>query len=140
MPPPFGSSLPYDRLTLTSADDGERLELVSQVPLEGSTWTLEWSPERVPDGARVTLRMEDGAATGEGPCGPYTAEYATDGVFITFRDAQGARDDTCAALRAEKALLDGLRTAVTVERREDQLRLVDARAVKTLVFRPPFAP
>jgi len=131
--------LPYDRLVLTSVDSGERLEFVSQSPLEGSTWLLQ-SPALLPADSRVTLRLEDGSVSGEGPCGAYTGEYAADGAFVTFRNLQGARDESCPTLRDEKALLDGLRGAVTLKRTPDQLRLLDARAVKTLIFTQPAAP
>jgi heat shock protein HslJ len=132
--------LPYDRLRLTSADSGEELEFVSQTPLEGSTWIVDGRIGGTRTDARVTLRLEDGAASGEGPCGAYGASYATDGVFITFRDVQGARDEDCSESKAEKALLDALRGAVTVARTPDRLDLLDARAVKVLRFGRPFAP
>ncbi len=132
--------LPYDRLVLTSSDSGEELEFVSQAPLERSTWLMQWNDQGLRSDARVTLRLEDGKASGEGPCGPYTASYATDGVFVTFRDLQGAGDETCSELKVEGALLGGLRRAVTLERTTDQLRLLDARAVRTLTFSRPFGP
>jgi heat shock protein HslJ len=132
--------LPYDRLRLTSSDSGEQLEFVSRTPLEGSTWIVDGSIGGTRTDTRVTLRLEDGAATGEGPCGAFSASYATDGVFITFRDVQGARDGDCPESRAEKALLDALRGAVTVARTSDRLDLVDARAERVLRFGRPFAP
>jgi heat shock protein HslJ len=131
--------LPYDRLILTSADSGERLELVSQARLEGSTWLLQ-PPAGIEADARVTLRLEDGSVSGEGPCGAYTGEYAADGAFITFRNLQGARDQSCSALRQEKLLLEGLRATVSHRRTPDELRLLDARAVDTLSFAQPSAP
>jgi heat shock protein HslJ len=135
----IGLDLPYDRLILTSMDSGERLELTSQASLEGSTWLLQ-SPAFGATGSRITLRLANGLVSGEGPCGSYSGAYATDGVFVTFRNLQGARDQTCPELRQEKALLDDLRAAAILQRTSDQLRLLDARAVKTLVFTRPSAP
>ncbi len=128
--------LPYDRLMLISEDGGERLEFSGQVPLEGATWQLRSSIDGLRTDARVTLRLVDGVVSGEGPCGPYSASYVTDGVFITFRDARGARDQTCSELKVEKALLDGLRTAATVTRTPDRLQFKDARGATTLTWAP----
>lgn len=133
--------LPADRLVLTSTDTGNRLEFVSQTPLEGTTWWL--SRTAVEGGvreARVTLRLQDGLATGEGPCGPFSASYVTDGLFITFADARGARDESCSERRSEQALIAGLRRSVRVERDRDRLAFVDALGASQLEFGRPFAP
>jgi heat shock protein HslJ len=132
--------LPYDRLVLTSSDTGERLELVSQTPLESTTWLVDVDLDRANPNLRPSLRMADGAAVGEGPCGPYTASYVSDGWFITYRNVQGARDDECAELKAEKVMLDGLRDAVRVDREGNRITLRDAGGSKTLQARAPTAP
>ena len=132
--------LPADRLILTSADSDERLELVSGTPLEGTTWWLERTGFGATDGERYTLRLEDGLAGGEGPCGRYSASYVTDGLFITFSDAKGARDAGCPELRTERALISGLRRAVRVERGPERLALRDARGIDVLTFGRPFEP
>jgi heat shock protein HslJ len=133
--------LPADRLVMTSADTEERLEFLSQTPLEGTTW---WLQRTAAEGAtrdqRITLRLEDGLASGEGPCGPYSASYVTDGAFITFSDARGARDEGCSELRTEQALIAGLRRSVAIERGLGQLSLRDASGGVTLSFGRPFAP
>ena len=133
--------LPADRLILTSADTDDRLELVSQTPLEGTTW---WLSRTAAEGGtrdeRITLRLEDGVASGEGPCGPYTATYITDGAFITFTDATGSRDDSCSKRRSEQALISGLRRSVTIERGLDRLAFTDALGLSQLEFGRPFAP
>lgn len=133
--------LPADRLILTSADTGERLELVSQSPLEGTTW---WLQRTTADGGigdqRVTLRLEDGLAVGDGPCGRFSATYVTDGRFITFSDARGARDGTCDELRTEQALISGLRRSVRIDRGVERLAFEDAYGSDQLVFSRPFAP
>ena len=82
--------LPPDRLVLTSADTGERLEFVTSTPLEGSTWLLAAIPGRSDTETPVTLRLEGGIVTGEGPCGPYRGRYATDGIFIRFHEVSGS--------------------------------------------------
>ena len=133
--------LPADRLVMTSADTEERLEFLSQTPLEGTTWWLQrTSTEGGTRDQRITLRLEDGVASGEGPCGPYSASYVTDGVFITFRDTRGARDAECSELRTEQALIAGLRRSVSIERGRGQLSLRDASDSDTLSFGRPFAP
>jgi len=132
--------LPYDRLVLTSADTGERLELVSQTPLEGTTWLVDVRLQRADPNLRPSLRMADGAASGEGPCGPYSASYVTDGWFVTYRNVQGARDAECVELKAEKILLDGLRDAVRIDREQNTVTLRDVSGAKTLRFKAPSAP
>lgn len=133
--------MPADRLVLTSTDGEDHLDLVSQIPLEGTTWWLSFTAA---DGSigneRYSLRLEEGKAAGQGPCGAYSATYVTDGAFITFTDAKGARDAECGELRTEQALISGLRRSVAVERRADSLRFRDARGNRTLSFDRPFAP
>jgi heat shock protein HslJ len=133
-------ALPPDRLVLTSADTGERLEFTPSRPVEGSTWLLTKLAGEPRSRETVTLLLRDGLATGIGPCGPYSARYASDGYFVTFSDVKGAGDQTCAALSTETALLDALRTAVRHERQGSQLRLVDARGKVRARFKPPTGP
>lgn len=126
--------LGHDQLQLTSADTGARLTLVSTRPLEGSTWLLQpgaWMAR--PDGS-VTMRLEDGLASGEGPCGSYSATYRSDGVFISFDDVRGANTGDCDRQRAENALVAGLRRAVLSERDGPTLTFLDAAGEATLVF------
>ncbi len=133
--------LPADRLILTSVDTEERLELVSQTPLEGTTWWLQrTAAEGGTRDQRVTLRLERGIASGDGPCGPYSASYVTDGRFITFTETKGARDEECSEQRTEQALIAGLRRSVTVERGPGTLSFGDASGRDTLSFGRPFAP
>jgi heat shock protein HslJ len=133
--------LPADRLILTSSDTEERLELVSQTPLEGTTW---WLRRTAAEGGvgdqRVTLRLDDGVAGGEGPCGPFSADYIADGPFITFTEARGARAGDCAEQRTEQALIAGLRRTVRIERGLEELAFLDAYGAEQLVFSRPFAP
>lgn len=129
--------LGYDRLTLTVPETGDSLAFVSARPLEGSTWMLRGAYDLALDGARITLRLADGIASGEGPCGAYAATYSTDGVFITIRDVQGARDEACASAAAEKAMLEALRDAARVERNGQRLRLRDVRGQVLLAFELP---
>jgi heat shock protein HslJ len=129
--------LGYDRLTLTAPETGDSLAFVSARPLEGSTWMLRGDDGIDAGGVRVTLRLADGVASGDGPCGAYIATYVTDGVFITFRDVQGARDEACASGAAEKAMLEALRAAARVERDGERLRLRDVRGQVVLAFELP---
>ena len=133
--------LPADRLVLSSADTGDRLEFVSQTPAEGTTWWLQrTAADGDLSGQRVTLRLEDGIADGQGPCGAYDGAYVSDGLFISFVDVQGARDAECTELRTEQALISGLRRSVRIVRDGDQLDFVDAQGVETLSFARPFGP
>jgi heat shock protein HslJ len=129
--------LGYDRLTLTAAETGDALAFGSARPLEGSTWMLRGEGGAAGDAVRVTLRLADGIAAGEGPCGPFEATYVTDGVFITFRDVQGARDETCPGAAAEKAMLESLRSAARLERDGRELRLRDVGGQVVLAFELP---
>ncbi len=133
--------LPADRLVLTSTDTDERLEFVSQTPVEGTTWWLErTAADGSIGGQRITLRLADGVASGEGPCGPYAAAYVTDGIFVTFAEARGARDEDCSELRTERALISGLRRSVVIERGTDRLAFLDAQGNQALSFARPFGP
>jgi heat shock protein HslJ len=133
-------SLPPDQLVLTSSDTGERLGFVSQRPLEGTTWLLRARARPDDPGRTVTLMLQDGLASGEGPCGEYGATYVTDGLFITFSAVEAAAADTCSDPGSERALLAGLRSAVLVERDRSTLRLVDASGRVVLRFTSPTAP
>ena len=133
-------SLPPDHLTLTSADNGDSLEFVSSRPLEGSTWLLATGPWFRGGANAVTLWLNDGALTGEGPCGSYSGRYVTDGLFITFADVMGAGDDECMDPQAERMLLAALRSTVILDRDQPQLRMRDARGGMTAAFMPPGRP
>lgn len=126
-------SLLPDELVLTS-DTGERLVFASQRPLEGTTWLLQTDLGREDRTDAVTLRLEDGAARGEGPCGSYSASYLTDGLFITFTHATGADAANCGDGKSERELLAGLRAAVQVERAASGVRLTDASGRVALRF------
>ena len=132
--------LPYDEMRLTSADTGEELLFTSDRPLEGSTWLLQPGPWMArPDGG-VTMRLEDGRVSGEGPCGPYSASYRTDGVFISFDDVRGAGAEGCRRLRPENAFVAGLRRAVLLERDGSTVTFTDATGRATLTFEAPAGP
>ena len=133
-------SLPPDRLVLTSSDTGERLEFVTSVPLEGSTWQLTRLSDADVSGEPITMRLDQGVVTGQGPCGSYSADYVTDGRFITFASPQGAGDDVCERVSSEMALLSALRRAVLLDRDQPQLRMLDARGKVLARFRQPGAP
>ncbi len=130
-------SLPADHLVLTSTDSGDSLEFVSQRPLEASTWLLDTGRRAADASSAVTLRLDDGLAAGEGPCGPYHAKYVTDGIFITFYDVEGSGDDACPAVKSEQALLSGLRSTVLLDRDQAQLRMLDALGLVTARFDRP---
>ena len=133
-------ALPPDRLLLTSVDTGDALELTASQPLEGSTWLLTKIARAERPLDPVVLWLDNGNASGEGPCGAYSASYATDGLFLTFSDVAGADDDTCEAAAAEGALLAALRATVRIDHDQPQLRLVDARGRIVARFKAPSAP
>ena len=86
------------------------------------------------------LTLQDGVASGEGPCGGYDSTYVSDGLFITFSAVEGAAADTCGDAGSERALLAGLRSTVRVERDRSALRLIDASGRVALRFTSPTAP
>jgi heat shock protein HslJ len=118
--------LPPDRLILTAHGSGDSLELSSASPLEGTTWLQSRLPEAPAPDSTMTLRLDAGRATGQGPCGSYSGSYASDGVFLTFADIVGSDDEECGMSRTEKALLAALRSTVMVDRARPELRLLDA--------------
>ena len=132
-------SLAPDQLTLTSSDSGESLTFASQRPLQGSTWLLR-AGARDDLADAVTLRLQDGMASGEGPCGAYGATYATDGLFITFAEVEGAEASACDDSRSERRLLAGLRSSVLVQRHSSGLDMRDASGRVTIRFTSPMAP
>ncbi len=133
-------ALPPDHLTLTSGDTGDSLDFVSSRPLEGSTWLLATGPWYSPGADAVTLWLNDGALTGEGPCGSYSGRYVTDGLFISFTDVMGSGDDECVDPQIERMLLAALRSTVILDRDQPQLRMRDARGGMTAAFMPPGRP
>lgn len=135
-------SFPPDRMTLTSSDSGTTLEYQAVPSTEGSTWFRSPMPTEG-EGDPVTLRLSAGMATGEGPCGPYSAGYVTDGVFITFSDARGSDDGVCEKAKDERRLLTALRSAVRIERDArggipPRLTLRDARGKALIRFISPY--
>jgi len=133
-------SFPSDGLVITSAETGASLEFVSSRPVQGSTWLLDRIPGSKRPSDAVTLRMSGGLASGEGPCGAYSASYVSDGRFITFSALEGAGDDACETPGLEKALLSALRRTVGFEREEAQLQMLDARGSVTARFESPAGP
>lgn len=132
--------LPPDRLILTASDSGDSLEFSSASPLEGTTWLLSRLPEAPPSDSTVTLRLEDGRASGQGPCGSYSAGYASDGVFLSFSDIAGSGDEECGLSRTERAVLAALRSTVILDRTKPELRLLDARGQVLARFRAASRP
>lgn len=133
-------ALAGDRLALTSDDTGDRLELASARPLEGTTWQLVRVPGSERTAGPVVMRLKDERMRGEGPCGPIEAAYVSDGLFITFDDVRGSGDEACADLAAEKKLLAALRSTVVLDRERPQLRLRDAGGRVVARFRSASAP
>ncbi len=119
-------SLPADGMVLTSADTGASLAFASQRALEDSTWLVDPASVGEDPGTAITLRLSGGTAAGEGPCGPYGADYATDGYFITFGDPVGSATKDCSAAKNERRLLARLGQTVMLDRDQPQLRLRDA--------------
>lgn len=132
--------LPPDRLRLTSTDTGDSLAFTSSAPLEGTTWLLSrLGTGRMPQDP-VTLRLAGGSLSGEGPCGPYRADYTSDGVFITIGALEGAPGRECAERRQQRQLLRALERSVMLDRPNGQLRLLDAFGTMTARFTRPGGP
>lgn len=132
--------LPPDRLVLVSDDTGDRLEYVSTIPLEGTTWVLARLRGSPAGTEPVTLWLEDGLVSGEGPCGPYRGSYATDGVFISFGQLVGPESATCAERARQADLLKALRNAVVLDRPNGRLRLLDIAGRTLARFASPGGP
>jgi heat shock protein HslJ len=134
------AALDPDRLTLTDVETGTRLSYVSQTPLEGTPWLLtDLAGTELPT-EPLTLSLAHGTFSGEGPCGPYSGSYLTDGLFLTFADVRGAGDDRCAEASAERAWLAVLRATVATDPTTARLRLWDARGRTIARFTAPLAP
>ncbi len=130
--------LPPDRLVLSDGASGDSLELVRSAPLEGSTWLLRGIAGGGRPDTPVTLRLEAGLLTGEGPCGPYQGGYTTDGRFIRFHDLRGTDGAGCEARARQRTLLLALERAVLLEQEPPALRLLDAAGALVATFiRPP---
>jgi heat shock protein HslJ len=134
--PSISLALPSDRLILSADDSGDRLELVSATPLQGSTWQLVSLAGAEIAAEPITMRLLDGTVRGAGPCGPYQAIYVTDGQFITFSDFAGTAVDGCPDEATERALLRALGSAVLVDRGRPGLRFRDARGEVLARFAP----
>jgi heat shock protein HslJ len=136
-------AFPPDRMVLTSTDGDTALEYRALASVEGTTWFRSPLPDF---GASdpVTLRLAAGVASGQGPCGAYSADYVTDGLFITFSDVRGADDGACVAAKEERKLLAALRASVRVDRdaaeggRSPRLTLRDARGKRLARFISPY--
>jgi heat shock protein HslJ len=133
---------PADRMILASSDSRTALEYLAVPALEGSTWERAARAGSEP-GDPVTLRLESGTASGEGPCGAYVADYVTDGLFITFSDVRGADDGPCEAVEEERRLFKALRSTVSLGRDQKRpgrprLTLRDARGEALVRFEYPF--
>ena len=132
--------LPADRLVLTSADTGERLELVTSTPLEGSTWLLTRIAGQPRPNEPVTLRLVDGQVSGEGPCGPYAGRYDSDGLFISFSGMSSSKLEACPERGWQRELLATLERAVLLDRDQPQLRFLDAGGRIVARFARPAGP
>ena len=130
--------LPPARLVLHDPASGERLELASDRPLEGPTWLLSRLAGRELAGVTVTLRVEDGRLSGEGPCGPYSGAYRTNGLLLEVSDV-GAGERACPRRSLERAWLRALRRTASVDARGPGLVLVDALGDALATLRRPGA-
>jgi heat shock protein HslJ len=138
--PSVSLSLAPDRLVLTATDSGDSLSFVTSTPLEGSTWLLGSIPGKPRPKSPVTLHLEDGLVSGEGPCGPYTGTYATDGLFVAIGDLQGAGDADCPRRERQRELFSALERAVLLERDRPVLDMLDAQGDLVARFKRPGAP
>jgi len=131
-----------DMLTLTADDGGTALEYRADPPIEGTTWLRAPVPAGDRD-AWTSLRLEDGLATGSGPCGPYAGSYVSDGLFITFSDLRGTGVAECDRAKEERAFLAAMRSAVRLEPAtgpgDPGFSLRDARDERVLRFVYPYS-
>lgn len=79
-----------NRLSLLDADGTEVLAFLSDASgIEGVNWllrshVLDGDLMELPGGILVTLRLEDGTASGTGGCNRYSVSYTLDGDSLTF--------------------------------------------------------
>jgi heat shock protein HslJ len=129
-----------DRLALTAAGTQDSLELVTTTPLEGSTWQLGSIPGKPRPKTPVTLRLEAGVVSGEGPCGGYTGTYRTDGLFVSMRDLRGAAEADCPRRERQRELFSALERAVLLQRDQPVLAMLDAQGELVARFKRPGVP
>ena len=87
----------------------------------------------------MTLRLDAGVVSGEGPCGPYIGTYRTDGLFVAFRDLQGTAEGDCPRRDRQRELFSALERAVLLERDQPALGMLDAQGQLVARFKRPGA-
>jgi heat shock protein HslJ len=133
-------ALAPDRLRLSTDGTRDALELVTVTPLEGSTWLLGSIPGKPRPKAPVTLRLDDGVVTGEGPCGAYAGTYQTDGLFVSIRDLRAEAEADCPRRERQRELFSALERATLLERDQPVLVMLDAQGQLVARFKRPGAP
>jgi len=115
-------------------------ELVGVFSIEDMTWMLtsqavDGQLVPVPDGVLVSLRMEDGRASGSGGCNSYFASYELDGFDVTFSEI-GSTLMACPgpAGDVERAYLANLGMVASYQSGGIQMALLDADGEFILEF------
>jgi heat shock protein HslJ len=129
-----------DRLTLTDTVAGDALDLVTATPFEGSTWLLGSIPGKPRPKTPVTLRLDGGVVSGEGPCGAYTGTYRTDGLFVSIRELRATAEADCPRRERQRELFSALERATLLERDRPVLGMLDAKGQVVVRFKRPGAP
>jgi heat shock protein HslJ len=138
--PSVALALTPDRLTLRATGTDDALELMTATPFEGSTWLLGSIPGKPRPKGPVTLRLDAGVVSGEGPCGAYTGTYRTDGIFVSIRDLRGPAEEGCPRRERQRELFSALERAVLLERDRPVLGMLDAQGQLVARFKRPGAP
>ena len=133
-------ALAPDRLTLMATGTDDALELVTATPLEGSTWLLGSIPGKPRPKTPVTLRLEGGVVSGEGPCGAYTGTYRTDGLFVSIRELRASAEADCPRRERQREFFSALERATLLERDQPVLGMLDAQGQVMARFKRPGAP
>jgi heat shock protein HslJ len=108
-------------LMLLDATGGAHLDLMS---IQGQTWVPTYSgDEPMPEGY-VTIRFEDGTASGQGPCNTFSGPFAQDDLSIAIGPLETTRA-SCPDLELETELLTELQLARSYDLHFGDLVLLD---------------
>ena len=120
-------------LSLFDSDGAEILSYVSgESGIEGINWLLreqvgDGAMAAVPDGVIVSLRLEDGTASGTGGCNRYSGSYVLEGSSLTFGPvASTLMACVGPAGEVESTYLSNMGAVATWESGDDTLTLSDA--------------
>ena len=108
-------------LALMDATGGAHLAFQS---IQGQTWTPMYEGSEPMPGGYVTIRFEDGTASGQGPCNTFSGPFAQDDLSIAIGPLETGRED-CPDRELENELLTDLQLARSYAFQTGDLVLLD---------------